>query len=430
MAEKLEFLGKWFLPDNSGYKISGRLVFLPNEGATLELIGCFPNQDNSSSLYGVGNHIQIIQGEGYSSGNRCEKVTLVNCWVSAISAHFPAPFHITKYGCQFVIVGTLLPNADEARFNSIQAGFTELNDWIFPRMIQHMPYRDENVAFSVAMSKDNLSDIKVDIDKQTKILLLGKGQYSATMNVHSLSQQMLCKIECTEGKRTLYDLFEKAEIFKQFLSLAAFSTVTYSDITLHDTEDGDHMSSIRLYYAESAISEKSKRKRGNFLFDYSIVKDVFPVIIKKWYDESNGKDFSPIRWHLIKSIQRRLVFDSTDFLIIVQSIEGYHRRYINNKKRHLYERIEEIVSKFSDIDRIKKLSFEPKVIADLRNYYSHFYKEEDSQVEIRDGMELFLLFRKIRLLLICCVLDVVGFQKDKINEILTNCQNEAVNFLE
>jgi hypothetical protein len=442
MTDKLEFLGRWFLPSNPEDKVSGRLVFLPNEGITLELIGCFKEQDNILlSCHGVESWIQVIQGEGYegySFGDKYKKVTLLNCWVFAVNACASAFFPITKYSCRYMVVGTLLSSVGDLRFNSIQIGFTELNCWLPPRMIEPSVQSCEGEPANGTLSVSaNTLITPVKVDGNIRVSLVSENDcVDGTIR----SPRTLCEIAYIKEKGALSYLFDKAELFKQFLSLSTFSVITYSDISLydHDNDEPPLDGQIRLYYAESVISTQRKRKIGEFLFSYIQIESLFSEIIKNWYVQANQKNFTPIRWRLIQIIERRFVFDNVDFLTVVQALEGCHREYIGKgrgKNKPLEQRIQELISEFSEVEYIDKFKtsnrqrfkFDAHTIATLRNDSSHCNREEITQISEKG--EFCLLFREVRVLLICCILYIIGFQKDTINEILNKCKNDAVNFL-
>ena len=107
-------------------------------------------------------------------------------------------------------------------------------------------------------------------------------------------------------------------------------------------------------------------------------------------------------------------FDAPDFLIVAQALDGYHKRFINKKdgkdKRKYQEQIAAILREFDDVESIKKCHIDSKMMADTRNKYSHLFPdEEDEGKTIAKGAELFRLTQKAKILLSCCLLDLLGF---------------------
>ena len=129
----------------------------------------------------------------------------------------------------------------------------------------------------------------------------------------------------------------------------------------------------------------------------------------------------PIRNHLFNSIQRKSVFTSLDFLIVVQALEGYHRRFVSFQKKGritLKDRLEDLIQIYSsDVLKIKNSNLIVQVVVDTRDYFSHFFAR-NTKPNLVEGIELLELTMMLRLLLICCVLDLIGFTKQKINNIV------------
>ena len=76
---------------------------------------------------------------------------------------------------------------------------------------------------------------------------------------------------------------------------------------------------------------------------------------------------SPIRDHLIKSVESKVLYDSTDFLIIIQAIEGFWWRFRNDeylkdhkKDASLKELITELLAEFNDVKKITSLNIDIK----------------------------------------------------------------------
>jgi hypothetical protein len=427
MKEKIEHIGWWFLPSNPDKKTTGKVTFAPNEKIQLELIGCFYSEEELISRLSESSNTAIIHG----ITSDAQEITLINS-SSSVSWNQSAPSPVTIYNCDYMIQGALLTDINEKCFSRIEIDIAELNTWLPFNVLEHSIQSDEAGAvkeIKASLLPEKAFKTSTDIDNDTKLTLTKGGRYSATeqFNTITFSQTTSCKIENIKDKSAFYTLYTKAELFREFLSLATVSPATYTSITLYDNDhyedtqgDQKHCVPINLYYIEHELSKKVKDI--NFLFKYTDIKDDFPSIIKEWYQKAS--EIAPIRRHLIKSIHPKQIFDSLDFLIIAQALDGYHKRFIQTKGK-LEQRINEVITSFPDIDRIQKTNFDTQSIADSRNYYSHFYTKGSSQ-KILEGVDLYLLTKDLRLLLICCVLRVIGFENKKINEILNKCNNTSI----
>ena len=66
---------------------------------------------------------------------------------------------------------------------------------------------------------------------------------------------------------------------------------------------------------------------------------------------------------------------------------------------------------------IRKCKIDKEAVVDSRNYYSHFMpKQKDSKV--LDGYKLYEQTVRLRILLVCSVLSLFGFDNSRINQIM------------
>ncbi len=111
-------------------------------------------------------------------------------------------------------------------------------------------------------------------------------------------------------------------------------------------------------------------------------------MIKKWYSES--EKMGPIRMHLIESIRDKNEFGSTDFLIIIQALEGFWNRFRESEHRcknnipqkkniKLRDILEDVISEFENIDKISRLNIDISSVVDSKHYYSHFMNISKNQ---------------------------------------------------
>lgn len=169
-----------------------------------------------------------------------------------------------------------------------------------------------------------------------------------------------------------------------------------------------------MHYVRKERSEWNDKKI-EFLFEYDTIKDKYPSIIKKWYLESD--DIAPIRAHLIESIKQKNSFSSLDFLVVFQAIEGFAIRFLYGDKgpRIL---LTSLIRDFNDITKLKCNEIDIAAAIDSRNYYSHFMNKSKKPKTL-DGAELYYMTRKLRNLLICCMLTFIGFSHEDINKLLS-----------
>ena len=87
--------------------------------------------------------------------------------------------------------------------------------------------------------------------------------------------------------------------------------------------------------------------------------------------------------------------------------------------------LNELLAEFSDIEILNECKIDIEAVVDSRHYYSHFLGLTEKPKKL-DGVLLFKQARKLRILLICCVLSFVGFEHSKIDVIFKRSNNKLV----
>lgn len=139
-------------------------------------------------------------------------------------------------------------------------------------------------------------------------------------------------------------------------------------------------------------------------------------MLKLWHE--NFEKVAPITSYLIQSLKRMNKFDVPDFLIIAQALDGYFKRFENKeksaKKEHYKKEIEFLLDKFKNIEAIQKCNIDAEVLKDSRHKYSHLYPDEEESKAV-EGIDLYWLTEKCKILLTCCILNMIGLTNEEIN---------------
>lgn len=434
MTDRLEYKGYWYLPDNPDKKVAGVLTYIPEESIMLELIGWFEPQKNPIEVFLNQKKENIIHG----IASNAKEITLVNCYASG-SINFNCPFPIVRYNCQYLIIDKHIGSLAEPSFYKAQVLSPVLSYWCHPGALQNDIQFDENnkfktitISFKEYTNDENTINITW-IDENTK-LYLKKG-----VNYNSSEFYLTPKIEQStfleihkKNDSSINEFLSDISLYEQFLSLATLKAVECSKIYLYDRglyqqlENGEkYYHKVELIYIQrkDGSDVSNKTKKHDFLFDYKTIERKYSDIIQKWFTEK--EDIAPIRVHLVESIKHKSIFSSIDFLIVIQALEGFCTRFKKEEikdddgKITLRDMLEVIISEFSCIDKIKDDDICVQEVVDSRHYYSHFM-DRSKKKHIVDGIELFDLTHKLRKLLICCLLQFIGFDYSQINEIFNN----------
>lgn len=382
------------MPDCEDRQVAGILTFIANDSAILELIGDIDAHDEPlMAIFEQKSH-SVIWGVN-SDGKR---ITLLNCNLIEGHSNSNCRFPIMRYLVRYIITGKYLRSYDELAFNSCHVEIPALTPWCFPAAIQQsILFKDDKTTvkeLSLTIDTEQIEHPIVSVDiGGAKIELSRTISYCGDLRCPKIEQSTSLVIKKPQKDHLgsfLYDI----HIYEQFLSFAALSDVSASNIWLQDDDlyrrwgDGGKIS---LYYVRKDCS-KWNDKNIEFLFEYDTIKGKYPDIIKKWYLESD--DIAPIRTHLIESIKKKGSFSSVDFLIVFQAIEGFMIRFLYEDKTSTKNKLTLLLRDFSDITKLKCNEIDIDAAVNSRHYYSHFFKKS-KKTKILDGIELFYLTRRL-----------------------------------
>lgn len=430
LDKNIEIKGMWYLPAHPEKRVAGILYYTPNKTLKLELIGSFWGRKESIFETDVTD---VIYGEGSDA----QKISLFYCYPSK-SFNFSCSFELTNYSCDFCLIGIHTSNLDNKGKYELFAKIEELTYWCQPKALTQYFLKANNakdekicVGFNTKSNGDNIIS-SVNIDDNTTISLKGCVRHEGDTFFPKIEQYTGLKISSVQDI-SFKLLLSKLYLYESFLSFAlmrkvkAFKIVFYSDDLYQLFADDRKVYKPITFihpYKERINSKERKISIHDFMFDYDHIKQIYPDVIKKWYTES--VDLSPIRDHLIKSVESKVLYDSTDFLIVIQAIEGFWWRFRNDEylKNHkkdasLKELITELLAEFNDVKKITSLNIDIKAIVDSRHFYSHFLKKDEKPKKL-DGEELYSATQKLRILLICCIMSFIGFSHEDIDSIMNN----------
>jgi len=229
-----EYKGFWFLPNNPENRIPGILYFEANEKIRLELIGGF-----ETSIEEIFDSKVIDVIHGITAKN--EKISLLICH-GYTSVNFPSEFHSSNYTCQYFIKGKHLSSISELSFNIIRVELTSLYEWYPAGIIRNSIEfsEDENIKETiVSINKNDSWEETVELDSGYSLKISGVGNFKNSFD-HSeyiFTQNTILEIFHNDSKKSFTEFLNKVEIFKQFLSLATLSLISYTQIIFFDNSD-------------------------------------------------------------------------------------------------------------------------------------------------------------------------------------------------
>jgi hypothetical protein len=419
MLEKKEYRGYFYTPETPDKKISGILYFYPNEKIQLELIGgCLSGENNGFSCR--QKDLNAIFGV-VRTENGATKITLLNCYGSGWKSHNNiqnCEICLTNYSCSYLILGKHLADKENKAFNKIRVSFPCFNDWYRENQIQ---FDLENKFTNIfKTTKDSKNPKRIQLNEKETIRINGfSSSHDISRHEKCLYEKSYIELENTDKSR-LFDLLVNIGWFRDFYSFAAMTSMPFSEIYLYYNDDSSvidgtpYTHPVMLFFvAEEKFEKKDKFSGHHFLFDFQKIENNFETIMQKWYEKKENGE--PIIQQLISSVTYHRFIKSSDFLIVIQAIEGYYNRFV--KEMNLKSLLEDLYDKFNDIHIIASNKPNLDQVVDSRHYYSHILPEGKKE-NVCKGFELYGLAEKLKPLLIGCVLTLIGFQNKEINDLL------------
>ena len=404
-----EFKGLWWIPTNSEKKIAGELRYSRTEDTTLELIGEFQEGD---WLHDINDQRRYDIIYGISSDGK--DVTIIASVPIDATLNSSCSFPLVKYIAPMIVHGKHLLTPDEKFLSRITVSYDELSIWYRPDLIKHVVF-SRKVIF--AERNTERYELRFEIDSNTTFILSPKVDVKLDATSHKFIQYTNLLIEFKQPV-DLQKAIRLIDGFNQFLSFATFSSVQCKEICFDYNGRADN----HIYYHFSKEEYKPFLEHFRYLFTYDTIKEKYPTIIKKWYEDDN---IIPIRTHLIQSLNRDGKFSSADFLVVIQAIDGYYKRF-KKAGTDLYKILVNLVNEFSDVNCLELVPDDFWKIVNSRDYYSHLLPVRKKE-HILSWHELHELDFQLRKLLICCLLQFIGFDNNEINTICSRSYNEALD---
>ena len=419
MGESKEIKGLWWLPNRSDNQIPGTLN-IRNDRIVLETIGSLA-EDNPILHLTKEKVPQYDVIWGISS--EAKEISLFNSY-ETMSLNTACPFPIAKYNVQVVAIGKHIKSLDEVGNYDIKAYFDELPYWFRPNCL-HYDIQEKKHIYCVDWKNANRVTVQIDdgciltLEGDTNISHHKTGMRVQIEEVSTLNFAFSNPISMRDAKHKIWG-------FEQFLSFATLTPVKYKRFLLIDKDklsDSTKNSTIEIY-DEKENTLSAPERFFEYLFVYETIKDSFSSIIKKWFTE---KHMFPIRAHLIDSVGHKGSFCSTDFLTIMQAVEGFYYRF-REDGIGLSKILSNLREEFNGISILEISDHDIDCIRDSRHYYSHLLPP-GKKPNVVDGHELYELNHKLRKLSLCCILNFIGFDNNEINMIFSKSHNSYLRMI-
>lgn len=398
MSEPRTYHGVWQVPDARGMftrKFSGTLTYYGDKPSTLELI----HEPHGGSI-AILTHYDVILGEALGGA----LYTLFG-----VTSLREINFSKTTLSVNYILIGKHVKSLNEACFNTCMVKFPFLNRWALDSRITGGANQQQTVLSLDLGARPAF--FSMEMEKDLRIMLWGQLTDNITRYSITANQYTHFTID-TPKDDSVSRYLDAISEFSHFLSIALFAEQHPSEIIFANK-------GVSINYQLLYTTRPSKEPWVLPLIKFDELINRIPEVLKSWH--GNYVRVSPISHYLIRAISKNNSFDTPDFLTIAQALDGYFKRFVNNRDgkdtRQYKQQIEKLLKKFKGVDVIKKINLDAEVLTQTRHKYSHLIPDEEAKISkaLEEGEPLYWLTQKCIVLLTCCILDMLGLSTEEIN---------------
>lgn len=384
------------LPEGGERKYTGTLTYNEDEDSTLVLYHV-----PSGYHYSHYNYNKVLWGKD-SNDNI---FTLFNV---AMREKRGMDFSCVTYVVGMILIGEHVLSLSECWTKKCVVNFPYLNNWLFDETQYYIKSFYSENSFLLQSECNNRILLEVNTKDGTWLRLYYNNTVEHNIEGYNVKRMPYFAIEASTPKSIEY-YFKIIGEFEQFLSIALYCEQSLSAIEFAGRNTKQN---CRLLIKR----EPSDNPYFSSLIKYIRLKEKLPDMLSIWHE--NFDKIAPISSYLINSLHRKHTFDVPDFLIIAQALDGFYKRFVNKKDgrdvRQYEIQIEILLNKFKSVKAIKACKIDPVVLKDSRHKYSHLYPDDEKSLAV-EGNELYWLTEKCKILLTCCILNMLGLTNKEIN---------------
>ena len=314
-------------------------------------------------------------------------------------------FTETKFLVGLILVGEHVLYTEDTRFKRCIVQYPYLRNWAFNNQITGKDL-NESISFNTSINSTMLLESTCEDG-----IFWRMWQYpEIERTIHDLRIAQKSELEI-EAKTpcSIWTYLRQTEEFSQFLSIALYGDQNPTEIKFENRENGNVC--YLLFKKDTSVNPEVST-----LIKFERLKEKLPSMLKIWHE--NFEKMAPISSYLIESLNRKNRFDVPNFLIIAQALDGYHKRFVNKKDGKDHRKYEDgiriLLGQFKEVDCVQKCHIDPIVLKDSRDKYSHLYPDEEESKAV-EGEDLYWLTEKCKILLTCCILNMLGLTNSEIN---------------
>ncbi len=406
LNEDHQFVGSWWLPEKPDEKIIGILKFSQNS-IVLELEGTLAG-DERGVIFGYASGRKISIYETYPL-----KTTILPAFSS--NPNLDAYYYPSSHGCSTVLINSHLETLKDFLIDRALVSFGQTKVWTKFTGLTSRDGREEVFSYEYLFSRPEQLVLYEDAD--IEVNLINNFRLPGASNLEEetvILEENIFSFENSSGVGGLF-FFEHMNALRHFISIAAQFPFNPCHVQLTEKNGANS----HLLFCVNPIEHFNRRNKldiTSFLFDPKNIENAISHYYANWFRffESGG-DVS----HLYL---KKKSTPHENFLAIAQALEHHFElQYSKNTKIKEYSaKIGHLYQVYgSGLEHIVDENSFAKMMADSRNYYSHFMLKKKAAA-LR-GNDLYNLSLLANYLLTVCLLTRLGFS---VEESMNRCAKQ------
>jgi len=455
MKNKFNVKGVWWLPGKEDHKLNGVLHYREDKEYILELFGELkvdPNKYKHPVINGCSS-----KGIGY---------TLVDCFLTKNVIHMPG-FPETFIHVSLFFENIIVKIFDDIKLSSASVSFSSLDNWVLtdgfscgilkPKLEDHKSFE---IKYCLPEKVENLIDNEFYLNINFSVFT---PTYTHPQKKIQIKQKTEIEIISLEDKELSYFL-DRIMYFRHFLMLAINANVKKQYIKIKPVNNENIITNDdkqAFVYIKDKAEDLQKEDVSPFvmIFSYPSIKDRLSLLLNIWF--KNHKECYSAYTLFFETLYHKGLNLENHFLNLTQTLEAYHRDKTgggfmdkNEYKNSIYKKLEENIPDNLEIDfkdslksRIKygyEFSLRRRLreifhmnnnflinfihhyetlileIVETRNYYTHY---DEKTKHVQQYSDLFILCDKIKVIFISLLLFDLGFDYEKVQELIKEQQS-------
>lgn len=317
--ESQSLIGYWWLPEREEDKFPGTLLYNPDTGAHLDVLG---------ELLPIGNMESASVDAIHGFGADGTKVTLLRVLPGNFKLSFPGLVN-QEFGSNLLVAGVHCQSEDAFTLKRLDLRYTHLDEWAGKRGIRKTRQPDNSVVVEHTFP----DEVKADLDDGCRIVVRfvrHAGRDASIYESHFIHQHAYLSIEVEEETR--YD--EIRNIITRlgyFLTLCVgrpahvIEAVGQSDFAKEEHGEGAVNARIRIFERPFRFPTEQKRvDRIDMLLPFGVIEKQFSSILTKWFNQAGVLGY--VLDLYFSTIYEEGIYKNRHFLALAQAAEAYHRR--------------------------------------------------------------------------------------------------------